>query len=86
MSCEPLGLIIIIKFVMSSYLTFPFFVCITARHFLTRALLTARNFAEAETILRDHGAGSAHGFNVNMAFLHQVLTISRDDCNQSEHN
>lgn len=45
---------------------------VTARHFLTRALLSCRNLVEAQGILQDRGTGSAHGFCVNMAFLHQV--------------
>lgn len=43
----------------------------TPRHFLTRALLSSRNLVDAQAILRDKGTGSAHGFCVNMAFLHQ---------------
>lgn len=46
-----------------------------ARHFLTRALLSARNLAEVQVILRDFGTGSAHGFCVNMAFIHQVFPV-----------
>ncbi len=48
----------------------------TARHFLTRALLSAKNLDEALTILRDPGTGSAHGFNINMAFLNKKVYIS----------
>jgi len=43
----------------------------TPRHFLTRALLSARNLTDAQTILKDAGTGSAHGLCVNMAFLKQ---------------
>jgi hypothetical protein len=38
---------------------------------LTRALLAAENFVEAEQILRDTGTGAADGFSVNMTFLNQ---------------
>lgn len=44
-----------------------------ARHFLTRALLSARDMQEALQVIRDTGTGSAHGFCVNMAFLLQVI-------------
>ena len=44
-----------------------------ARHFLTRALLSARNLVDAQAILRDSGTGSSHGFCVNMAFTKQVF-------------
>lgn len=50
------------------------FVCL-ARHFLTRALLSARNLVEAQAILRDAGTGSAHGFCVNMTFTKQVSIL-----------
>ena len=42
-----------------------------ARHFLTRALLSVRNLAEAQQVLRDAGTGTAHGFCVNMSFTKQ---------------
>ena len=51
--------------------------CIIARHFLTRALLSAKNLDEALTILRDPGTGSAQGFNINMAFLKTKVHISK---------
>ncbi|XP_063633091.1 beta-alanyl-dopamine/carcinine hydrolase isoform X3 [Cydia splendana] len=38
----------------------------TPRVFITRALLTAKNFAEAEKIMRDDGLGAGNGFNINM--------------------
>ncbi|XP_075990771.1 C45 family peptidase tan isoform X2 [Anticarsia gemmatalis] len=38
----------------------------TPRTFITRAMLTAKNFAEAESILRDEGLGIGNGFSVNM--------------------
>nr|CAH0106005.1 unnamed protein product [Daphnia galeata] len=43
----------------------------TPRHFLTRAMLSARNLVEAQAILRDRGSGSSHGFCVNMSFMKQ---------------
>lgn len=49
-----------------------FVALLLARHFIARALITARNLFEAQTILRDPGTGSAHGFCVNMAFTKQV--------------
>lgn len=42
-----------------------------ARHFLCRALLSAKTVDEAHDILRDEGTGSAHGFSINMVFMHQ---------------
>ncbi|KAJ8954000.1 hypothetical protein NQ318_004291 [Aromia moschata] len=41
------------------------------RHFITRALLSAENYAQAEEILRDSGCGSGDGCSVNMTFLNQ---------------
>lgn len=41
----------------------------TARHFITRALLGAENFLQAQTILRDNGVGAGDGCSVNMTFL-----------------
>ncbi|VVC86170.1 uncharacterized protein LOC126978819 isoform X2 [Leptidea sinapis] len=38
----------------------------TPRTFITRALLTAKNFDDAEKILLDEGLGVANGFSVNM--------------------
>ncbi|KAJ8738068.1 hypothetical protein PYW08_000663 [Mythimna loreyi] len=38
----------------------------TPRTFLTRAMLTAKNFSQAEQILRDEGLGIGNGFSVNM--------------------
>lgn len=43
----------------------------TPRTFITRALLAATHFAEAQTILRDNGVGAADGCSVNMTFLKQ---------------
>ncbi|KAF4532423.1 hypothetical protein B566_EDAN003876 [Ephemera danica] len=43
----------------------------TPRFFLTRALLAAENFVEAQQILRDTGTGAGDGVSVNMTFLHQ---------------
>lgn len=42
-----------------------------ARHFITRALLAARNYEEAISILSDCGVGAADGCSINMAFLKQ---------------
>lgn len=46
----------------------------TPRHFLTRALLAAENFTQAECILRDTGCGAGDGCSVNITFLNE-----RDD-------
>ncbi|EDS28928.1 conserved hypothetical protein [Culex quinquefasciatus] len=43
----------------------------TPRHFITRALLSAENFVQAQQILRDNGVGAADGCSVNMTFLNQ---------------
>lgn len=40
-----------------------------ARHFLTRALLSAENFEQALNILKDGGVGAADGCSINMTFL-----------------
>lgn len=44
---------------------------IPARYFLTRALLAAENYVQAQEILRNEGFGAAEGFSVNMTFLMQ---------------
>ncbi|XP_030751429.1 uncharacterized protein LOC115878962 [Sitophilus oryzae] len=41
------------------------------RHFITRALLSASTFEQAQKILRDSGCGAADGCSVNMTFLNQ---------------
>jgi hypothetical protein len=41
----------------------------TPRHFITRALLSAENFLQAQHILRDTGVGAADGCSINMTFL-----------------
>ncbi|XP_070508633.1 beta-alanyl-dopamine/carcinine hydrolase [Chironomus tepperi] len=43
----------------------------TPRHFITRALLSAENFYQAQQILRDNGVGAADGCSINMTFLKQ---------------
>ncbi|CAO1412916.1 unnamed protein product [Diamesa hyperborea] len=43
----------------------------TPRHFITRSLLSAENFVQAQTILRDNGNGAADGCSINMTFLNQ---------------
>ncbi|XP_053691181.1 uncharacterized protein LOC128739705 [Sabethes cyaneus] len=43
----------------------------TPRHFITRALLSAENFVQAQQILRDTGVGAADGCSINMTFLNQ---------------
>ncbi|KAG5684573.1 hypothetical protein PVAND_013798 [Polypedilum vanderplanki] len=43
----------------------------TPRHFITRALLSAENFVQAQQILRDYGTGAADGCSINMTFLKQ---------------
>lgn len=42
---------------------------ISARHFITRALLSADTFEKAQKILRDSGVGAADGCSINMTFL-----------------
>jgi hypothetical protein len=44
---------------------------ISARHFITRALLSAENFVEVQQILTDAGSGTGDGCSVNMTFLDQ---------------
>lgn len=44
---------------------------ILARHFITRALLSAENFVQAQQILRDDGCGAGDGCSINMTFLNQ---------------
>ena len=44
---------------------------LTARYFLTRALLAAENFSQAQEILRDSGCGAANAVSINMMFLNQ---------------
>ena len=44
---------------------------ITARYFITRALLGVENFVQAQQTLRNEGHGAAEGFSVNMTFLLQ---------------
>lgn len=48
------------------------FIFFTARHFITRALLSAENFVQAQQILRDNGAGAADGCSINMTFIKLV--------------
>lgn len=43
----------------------------TPRTFITRAMLSATNFVDAQTILRDNGVGAADGCSLNMTFLKQ---------------
>lgn len=42
---------------------------LVARHFITRALLTARNFEEALKIIKDFGVGAADGCSINLTFV-----------------
>lgn len=66
----------------------------TPRYFLTRALLSAENFEQAEQILRDSGCGAANGCSVNMTFLnqegdrlfHNVEMGPSDKCDESQLN
>lgn len=46
-------------------------ILVVARYFITRALLAAENFVQAQQILRDSGCGSAEGVSINMTFLSQ---------------
>ncbi|XP_067639609.1 beta-alanyl-dopamine/carcinine hydrolase isoform X3 [Eurosta solidaginis] len=41
----------------------------TPRHFITRSLLSAENFDQALTILKDEGVGAADGCSFNMTFI-----------------
>lgn len=43
----------------------------TPRTFITRAMLAAENFEEAQKIMRDNGVGAADGCSLNMTFLKQ---------------
>ncbi|XP_050500422.1 uncharacterized protein LOC126880540 isoform X1 [Diabrotica virgifera virgifera] len=43
----------------------------TPRMFITRALLGAENFVQAQDILRDRGCGAGNGCSINMTFLKQ---------------
>ena len=45
----------------------------SAPYFLTRALLAASTFEEAQQILSDEGVGAGDGFSVNMFFAKQVI-------------
>lgn len=52
--------------------TFLFHISVyTARHFITRALLSASTFEQAQKILRDNGVGAGDGCSINMTFLKQ---------------
>lgn len=42
-----------------------------ARHFITRALLSADNYTKAVQIIKDTGVGAADGCSINMTFLRQ---------------
>lgn len=42
---------------------------VSARHFLTRALLAAENFEQVKKILRNEGTGAADGCSINLTFL-----------------
>ncbi|XP_054012976.1 beta-alanyl-dopamine/carcinine hydrolase [Hylaeus anthracinus] len=43
----------------------------TPRYFITRGLLAAENYLQAQQILKNDGFGAAEGFSVNMTFLTQ---------------
>lgn len=43
----------------------------SARHFITRALLSAPTFEQAQKVLRDNGVGAGDGCSINMTFLKQ---------------
>lgn len=65
-----------------------------ARHFITRALLAAENFEQAQKILRDGGSGAADGCSINISFLnqegnrlfHNVEMAPADNNNESQLN
>lgn len=59
-------------------LTAYFLRIITARHFITRALLGAENFVQAQTILRDNGVGAGNGCSINMTFLRYFFFVKCD--------
>lgn len=42
---------------------------VTARYFITRALLAARNMEQAIKILKDTGVGVGNGCSINITFL-----------------
>lgn len=42
---------------------------VSARYFITRALLAAENFEQAVEIIRDVGVGAANACSINLAFL-----------------
>ncbi|XP_056635057.1 beta-alanyl-dopamine/carcinine hydrolase isoform X1 [Diorhabda sublineata] len=43
----------------------------TPRMFITRSLLGAENFVQAQEIIRDRGCGAGNGCSINMTFLNQ---------------
>lgn len=43
----------------------------TPRTFIARAMLSATNFVDAQTIMRDNGVGAGDGCSFNMTFLKQ---------------
>ncbi|XP_022904794.2 beta-alanyl-dopamine/carcinine hydrolase [Onthophagus taurus] len=45
----------------------------TPRYFITRALLAAENFEQAEQIIQDLGCGAGNGCSINMTFLKPEL-------------
>lgn len=49
-----------------------------ARHFITRALLSAPNFEQAQKVLYDTGVGAADGCSINMTFLKWVQFECKD--------
>lgn len=51
-----------------------------ARHFITRALLSAETFEQAQKILRDTGVGAADGCSINMTFLKWVFFFFERIC------
>lgn len=48
---------------------------LSARHFLTRALLAAENMAQAREILLDDGCGAGDGCSVNLTFLNEAERV-----------
>ncbi|RXG51606.1 hypothetical protein Avbf_16916 [Armadillidium vulgare] len=58
----------------------------SARHFLTRALLSAESMVEAQNILRDRGVGSADAFSTKQEgdhMFHNAEVGPAEDCLES---
>lgn len=49
---------------------------LVARHFITRALLSAESFEQALDILKDVGVGAADGCSININFIKLVKILA----------